>query len=148
VLEAHVIPLKNINKLLDGDLNGKANFQMQAVSVDKLADAAILNGVFSVDKGLISGVDIVETTRLHSRESLPGGRTHFDALSGELSYANGSYHFGSFRISDSVFKAVGTMTVAQEQLSGHVSSDLLMRASSAALQIEGDLDTPSLHVAR
>ena len=147
-LVARAIPLQNISKLLSGDLDGTANFQMQSPGLEKLADAAILNGVFSVRKGVVGGVNIVETTRLRSRENLPGGRTYFDELSGELSYANGSYRFSRFQISDSAFKAVGALTVDRQQLSGHVSVDLLMRASSAALQIEGTTESPSLHVAR
>jgi hypothetical protein len=145
-LVARAIPLQNISKLLSGDLDGTANFQMQSPGLEKLADAAILNGVFSVRKGVVGGVNIVETTRLRSRENLPGGRTYFDALSGELSYANDSYRFNRFQISDSAFKAVGALTVDRQQLSGHVSVDLLMRASSAALQIEGTTESPSLHV--
>lgn len=148
MLVAKAIPLQRINKLLDGDMDATANFQMEAGSFSRLADAAVLHGVFSVKKGLVSGVDIVETTRLRSRESLPGGRTHFDALSGELSYANDNYQFSRIKISDSVLQATGALTVAHQKLSGQMSADLTMRGGSAVLQIEGTTESPSLHVAR
>ncbi len=146
-LVAKVIPLQNINKLLSGDLDGSARFQMQAAKLANLADAALLNGVFSVKKGLINGVDVVETTRLHSRESLPGGRTHFDELSGELSYANESYQFRQLRMSDNVVKAFGSLTVKRQELSGNISADLLMRPGAVALQVGGTTESPSLHTA-
>lgn len=148
MLAAKAIPLQRINKLLDGDMDATANFQMEAGSFSRLADAAVLHGVFNVNKGLVSGVDIVETTRLRSRESLPGGRTHFDALSGELSYANDNYQFSRIKISDSVLQATGALTVAHQKLSGRMSADLTMRGGSAVLQIGGTTESPSLHVAR
>lgn len=146
-LVAKVIPLQNINKLLSGDLDGSARFQMQAANLAKLADAAVLNGVFSVKKGLINGVDIVETTRLRSRESLPGGRTHFDELSGEMSYANGSYQFRQLKMNDNMVKAFGSLTVRRQELSGNISADLTMRPGAVALQVGGTTESPSLHAA-
>ncbi len=148
-LVAKVVPLENINKLLVGDMDGTAHFQAQADRLSALADAAMFNGVFNVKKGVIGGVDIVETTRLRSQESLPGGRTHFDELSGELFYAKDSYRFGKLNISDSVFQVNGAMTVTGQVLSGRVSSNLTMRAgmSPVTLQISGTTESPALHVA-
>ncbi|MCX7192681.1 MAG: hypothetical protein NTY60_03525 [Proteobacteria bacterium] len=147
-LAAKAVPLQNINKLLAGDLNGSARFQTQAGSLSKLADAAILNGAFSVSKGTVNGVDIVETARLRSRESLPGGRTHFDELSSDLSYTNGRYRFSQLRINDHVVKAAGSLTIEQQELSGVISADLAMRAGQIALQVGGTTESPTLHVAR
>jgi hypothetical protein len=149
-LAAKAIPLQNISKLLTGDMDGSAHFQMQAEKLSKLADAAVLTGVFSVKKGVISGFDIIQTTRLHSRESLPGGRTYFDELSGELFYAHDNYRFSQLNISDSAFQAVGALTIVGQALSGHLSADLKLRAGmgSTALQVSGTTESPSLHVAR
>ena len=149
-LVAKAIPLQNVSKLLTGDMDGSAHFQMQAAKLSKLADAAVLTGVFSVKKGVVGGVDIIQTTRLHSRESLPGGRTYFDELSGELLYANDSYRFSPLNIRDSVFQAVGALTIAGQALSGHLSADLKMRAGmgTTALQVSGTTESPTLQVAR
>jgi hypothetical protein len=149
-LVAKAIPLQNVSKLLTGDMDGSAHFQMQAAKLSRLADAAVLTGVFSVRKGVIGGVDIIQTTRLHSRESLPGGRTYFDELSGELLYANDSYRFSQLNIRDSVFQAVGALTIAGQALSGHLSADLKMRAGmgTTALQVSGTTESPILQVAR
>ncbi len=148
-LVAKVVPLGNINKLLTGDMDGTAHFQAQADRLFTLADAAIFNGVFNVKKGIIGGVDIVETTRLRSQENLSGGRTHFDELSGELFYAKDTYRFTKLNIRDSVFQVNGALTVVGQDLSGRVSSSLTMRAgmSPVSLQVSGTTESPSLHVA-
>ena len=148
-LIAKVVPLERINKLLSGDMDGTAHFQAQAESLPALSDAVLFNGVFDVKKGMIGGVDIVESTRLRSQESLPGGRTHFDEMSGELFYAKGSYRFSKINIRDSVFQVNGAITVAGQALSGRVLSNLTMRGgmTPVMLLVSGTTDSPSLRVA-
>lgn len=146
-LVAKAISMQSINTLLAGDLDGTAQFQMQAGSLATLTDTAVLNGAFNVKKGIINGVDIVETARLRSRENLPGGRTHFDDLSGELSYANGRYRFSQIRINDQIVKVAGAFSVDQQALTGSISADLASRGGAVALQIGGTTASPALHVA-
>ena len=148
-LVVKVLPLENINKLLNGDMDGTARFQAQAESLKALPDAAFFNGVFEVKKGMISGVDIVETTRLQSRESLPGGRTHFDEMNGEFVYSKDAYRFAKINIRDSVFQVNGAITVTGQTLSGRVSSNLTMRGgmTPVMLQVSGTTDSPALRMA-
>lgn len=148
VLLAKVIPLQNISKLLVGDMDGSARFQMQAENLSELTDASLLNGVFTVSKGAISGMDMVETTRLRSRESLPGGRTHFDELSGELAYAGGIYQFRKLKMNDSVVNASGSLTVARQQLAGNISANLAIRGGAVSLRVGGTTQSPSLQAVR
>lgn len=149
-LVAKTITMQNVNKLIAGDMDGSAHFQMQAASLAKLTDAAVMDGSFVIKKGIINGMDIVETARLRSRENLPGGRTHFDELNGELSYANNAYHFRQMKMSAGVLNATGTLDVAKQQLSGKVSADLSMRTAMGivALQVGGNTDSPTLRVGR
>ena len=149
-LTAKTITLQNMSKALSGDMDGMARFQMQSASLDRLTETATLEGDFAVKKGVIIGVDIVETARLRSKESLPGGRTHFDKLSGDLYYANGDYHFRQIKMSTGVLNATGTLDIARQQMSGRVVADLTMRAGmgSVALQVGGTTDNPSLRAAR
>lgn len=150
VLTAKAIALQNMSKALNGDMNGTARFQMESASLDKLAEAATLEGAFTVKKGVINGIDVVETARLRSRESLPGGRTHFDELSGDLSYAKGDYHFRQLKMSAGVLNATGTLDIAKQQMSGRIIADLTMRAAmgSVALQVGGTTNSPSLQAVR
>ena len=149
-LTAKTITLQNMSKALSGDMDGTARFQMQSASLSRLTEAATLEGAFKIKKGIINGVDIVETARLRSRESLPGGRTHFDELSGDLYYANGDYHFRQVKMSAGVLNATGTLDIAKQQMSGRVIADLTLRAGmgSVALQVGGTTDNPSLRAVR
>ncbi|MDX8379195.1 MAG: hypothetical protein R8K48_04000 [Gallionella sp.] len=146
VLKVKVIPLKKINKLLVGNMDGTAHFKMQSDSLRKLTDTARLKGNFFVKKGMINGVDIIESTRLRSRARLPGGRTYFDEMSGELSYANDRYHIQQLKISDSVLSAEGELTVVDKKLSGLISARLVMRSGSTSLKMGGSTESPSIRV--
>lgn len=144
-LVAKVIPAQNISPLMSGDLDGTAHFQMHAFKLSELADSAVLDGLFTVSKGLITGMDIVETVRLRSPQSIPGGRTHFDEMAGELNYANGIYRFSRVSLKDSVMKAGGALTVTGQKLAGSLSADLAMRSSgTVALSLGGTTDAPTL----
>lgn len=145
-LEAKDITLQNMSKALNGDMDGTARFRMQAASLPKLVETSTMDGAFVIKKGIISGMDIVETARLRSRENLPGGRTHFDGLSGNLSVADGVYAFRQLKMNAGVLTATGTLDIAKQQLSGRILADLSMRAGmgSVALQIGGATNSPTL----
>ncbi len=149
-LTAKLITLQNLSKALSGDMDGTARFKMQSASLDKLTETATLEGAFSIKKGVLNSVDIVETARLRSAESLAGGRTHFDELSGDLFYANGDYHFRQVKMSTGVLNATATLDIARQQVSGRVVADLTMRAGMGpiALQVGGTTDNPSLRAVR
>jgi len=149
-LTAKAITLQNMSKALSGDMDGTARFQMQSASLPKLTETATLEGAFAIKKGIINGIDVVETARLRSTENLPGGRTHFNELNGDLYYANGDYHFRQVKMSTGVLNATATLDIAKQQLSGRVIADLTMRAGmgSVALQVGGTTDNPSLRAAR
>ncbi|HYR05377.1 MAG TPA: AsmA-like C-terminal region-containing protein, partial [Gallionella sp.] len=149
-LTAKTVTLQNMSKALGGDMDGTARFQMQSASLSKLTDAATLDGTFAIKKGVINGVDVVETARLRSKENMPGGRTHFDELRGDLSYANGDYHFRQVKLSTGVLNATGALDISKKQISGRIVADLTMRAGmgQVALQVGGTTDNPSLQTVR
>jgi hypothetical protein len=133
---------------LSGDLDGSARFRMRADSLAQLPDSAIVEGTFVVGKGVVNGFDIVEAVRLRSRESRPGGRTHFEELSGELNYENGDYRFRRLRMKAGVLSASGSLDVVKQNLSGQVAAELSMRsgAGSAALQVGGTTAVPTIRL--
>ena len=98
VLTAKTINMQNLSKLLDGNVDGSAHFKMTSQDLGGLTDSVSLEGSFTSNDGMISGMDIVETARMRSRENLPGGRTHFDGLAGVISYADDVYHFKQVKI--------------------------------------------------
>ncbi|MDD5300216.1 MAG: AsmA-like C-terminal region-containing protein [Gallionella sp.] len=149
-LVAKTIATQNMSRALSGDMEGKARFQMQSASLSRLTEAATLDGNFIVKKGVINGFDIVETARQRSRENLPGGRTHFDELSGDLSFANDVYNFRQLKMNAGVLNATGTLEINRQQLSGRVAADLAKFAGMGvvALQVNGTTDNPVLRAAR
>ena len=132
---------------IEGELNGDSSFQMNGATLPQLANAPHLDGTFTVKKGLISKMDMVETAA--NRQGMAGGRTHFDALSGTLLTENNSQHFRQLKISSGAMSASGSVDVSPRgQLSGLLSVDLKMRAGSVPLAFSGTLAAPILRPAR
>jgi len=149
-LNAKSVALTNLNRLLEGDMDGEGRYKFQADSLIKLADSVSLDGTFVVKKGLFNGVDIVETARLHSKEHLPGGRTHFDKMESNLLYSGNAYHFKSIKLGNSVMNVTGNVDVAKQQLSGRLSARLSITEGmgSVDLQLGGATDNPTLRALR
>lgn len=149
-LNAKSVTLANISKLLEGDMDGVASVKMQAATLAKLAESSSLDGSFVVKKGVINGVDLVETARLRSKENLPGGRTHFDQMDSALNYNNGAYHFKAMKITNSVMNSSGYADIVKQQLSGKLSTRLSITEGmgSVDLQVGGMTDNPSLRATR
>src|SRR5450759_3373607 len=148
-LSAKKITMQQLNHLLEGNLEGSARFKMTSMDLAGLTDSVVLDGSFTTNGGMISGMDIVETARMRSKENLPGGRTHFDGLSGLISYANNAYHFKQVKVAAGMLNATATFDVAKQQLSGKMSVRLSMHDGAAPvdLQMGGVIDSPTLRYA-
>lgn len=151
-MNAKMITMQQLNHLLEGKLEGSARFKMTSLDFGGLDDSVVLDGSFISNGGTISGMDIVETARTRSKENLPGGRTHYDGLTGIVSYANGVYHFKQTKITASALTSTATFDVdtIKRQLSGKMNVNLLLQdtASSVDLQIGGVADSPTLRYAQ
>jgi hypothetical protein len=145
-LVAKAISMQNMFKVLSGDMDGTARFQMQADSMAKLADVAKLDGSFVIKNGVINGIDIAETARLHRKENMPGGRTHFDELSGDLSYDKGAYAFRNLKLVAGVLAAKGTLDYSGKQVAGSIAAelDLHQGIGPVPLVLGGTHENPTL----
>ena len=145
---AKTISMQQLSKLLEGNVEGSARFKMTSLDLGGLPDSVTLDGTFNSKDGMIGGMEIVETARTRSRENLPGGRTHYDELSGVVSYANGVYHFKQTKISASALTATAAFDVdaAKQQLSGKMNVNLSLHEATAPvdLQMGGAFDSPTL----
>lgn len=148
-LSAKAITMQKLNKLLDGNVEGSARFKMTSLDLAGLIDSVVLDGSFMANDGMISGMDIVETARMRSKVNLPGGRTHFDGLSGVISYANNAYHFKQVKVAAGMLNATATFDVNKQQLSGKMNVSLSMHEGTAPvdLQMGGATDSPTLRYA-
>ena len=131
---------------MTGELDGNASFTLRAAQLPLLAKAPQLDGRFSVKKGFINSVDMVETARVSNRQgSASAGRTHFDELSGILVMDGNSLQLHQIKISAGVMSAHGFVDVVSgKQLSGRLDVDLKMRAEmgSMPLTLSGTLTEP------
>ena len=149
-MTAKSVDMVNLSKLLEGDMDGVARFKMQADTLAKLPDTAVMEGSIVAKKGVISGVDIVETARLRSKDNLPGGRTHFDEINSIFSYGSNAYHFKSMKIVNSVLNSTANIDIVKQQLSGRVSAHLSIQEGMGTvdLQVGGATSNPSLRAVR
>jgi len=145
-LVAKTITIQNMLKAMSGEMEGTARFQMRAESFAGLADGAKLDGSFVIKDGMINGLDIAETARLHSKENLPGGRTHFNELSGDLSYDNGIYAYRNLNLAAGVLEAKGNLDYSAQQVTGSMSAvlDFHDGIGPASLELGGTRDNPTL----
>ncbi len=148
-LNAKRIDMQKLSKLLDGNADGAVRFRMAAPDLGKLNDSAAVDGSFNSSDGTISGLEIADTARKLSRENLPGGRTHYDTLSGNFSFDDGVYHFKQIKIAGNALSATAAFDAdtAKQQLSGKIAVSLSLPGRTAApveLKLGGAIDSPTL----
>jgi hypothetical protein len=148
-MTAKSITLQRLNRLLDGNIEGSARFKMSSINLAGLPDSAVLDGSFMAKNGVIGGMDIVATARTRSREHLPGGRTQFDELSGNIAYADNVLHFRQAKITTDTLNADATLDIDKQQMSGRIVTRLKHEegAKPVELQIGGVTDSPTLRFA-
>ena len=130
---------------LAGEVFADGTFSAQSAKLAQLGDLPRLDGSFEAKKGVINGIDMVETARLSSHEHLAGGRTHFDELTGAIQLENHNRHFRQIKITSGMLSASGSFDVtANNQLSGSFNSEIKMRGGNNPLVLSGTLTEPKL----
>lgn len=130
---------------LAGEVFAEGSFAMQAAKLPQLGDAPRLDSSFSANKGVINGIDMVETARLSSREHLPGGRTHFDVLTGAVQLENHIKRFRQVKITSGMLSATGSFDISEANLlSGNFGAEIKMRAGNNSLGLSGTVAEPKL----
>jgi hypothetical protein len=144
------LTLANMNAVLSGDADAVLHVTSQADKLVGLIDKSRVDGTFEIKSGVITGADMVETARLRSREPQPGGRTHFDMVTGQISYADNQYRLRQLRLSAGVLKATGEVEIAKPQVTGRISAYLsaLAGLGSVPLILGGTTQSLTLRAAR
>lgn len=134
---------------VEGELFCDGSFTLAGSKLSQLGDAPRLDASFSVKKGVINGIDMVETARLGSRENLVGGRTHFDDMIGLVQLENHAVHFRQVKIISGMLSANGSFDVSPgKQLSGDFNAEIKMRAGNNQLTLFGSLGETKLRAGR
>jgi hypothetical protein len=134
---------------IEGELFGEGTFTLTGAKLSQLGDAPRLEASFSVKKGVVNGIDMVETARLGSRENLVGGRTHFDDMIGLAQLENHAIHFRQLKVVSGMLSANGSFNVSPDkQLSGDFNAEIKMRAGINQLTLFGSLGEKKLRAGR
>lgn len=130
---------------VEGELFGEGTFSFSGAKISLLDETPHLDGSFSVKNGTINGFDMVETTRLQSREHMVGGRTHFDDMIGLVQYDNHVTRFRQMKIVSNALSASGLFDIsATNQLGGNFSAEIKMRPGNSVLTLFGTITEPKL----
>jgi hypothetical protein len=130
---------------LSGELFADGELSAYGASLARLPETLRLDASFQAKRGVINGIDMVETARLVSREHLAGGRTHYDEMAGSFQYENRHLRFRQIRIASGMLNASGTFEVrADGQMTGTFNSEIKMRAGNNPLALSGVLGEPKL----
>ena len=114
---------------------------------DKFMAALHLKMPFSIQNGVLKGVDIEQAATRLSKKGTTGGETRFETLSGHLNLANRNYHFTQLKIASGALAVDGNVDISPEQkLTGRIDAQVsLMGAGvSVPLNVTGTVDSPSL----
>ncbi len=131
-----------------GKLSAKPVFSAAAVSADQLMHALRLETLFSVNDGMLHGVDIQRAATHLIKQGTSGGETRFEQLSGHLVMERGSYRFTQLKIASGALAADGNVSVSpKKELSGRINAQVKAVGTSAnvPLNVGGTVDTPLLY---
>lgn len=143
---AEMVTAQDLNRVLTGNVDGKAQFKMFASDLKSLAKDAEMSGSFIVRKGALLGVDVADTIRERRKMSLPGGRTYFDSLSGSFSAREDAYSFSGIKMDADLLTATGSVNVVGQQIRGRLAANLRVprTGANATLVASGLLNQPVL----
>ena len=143
-----LVPLVSPGTKMSGRLNAKPVFSAAAADPAQLKNALHLETPFSVQNGILYGVDIQKAaTSLLSKEPT-GGETHFDQLSGHLVRDRAAHKFTDLKISSGALAADGNVNIsAKQDLSGRVNAQVKAVGTSAniPLNVAGTVHSPLLY---
>lgn len=130
---------------LSGDLSGNATFSGTAKDAGALADSLRADFKFSVNNGVLHGVDLVKVASLLVKQSDKGGETKFDEFSALLNVTGKQYHLRDIKISSGLLAASGQVKIkSNKELDGAVEVELKRSVSLVAipLDVSGTVSDP------
>lgn len=133
---------------VSGELAGNANFSTASAKLARLAEAQQMDGSFVLKKGIVNGIDMIETAR-GGRQNASGSRTHLDELSGNFQANSRTQRFQQLKLASGILNGSGSFDVASGgQLAGRFSVEMKARAGTSSLLLSGNLTAPLLRAGR
>ena len=123
---------------LSGALNSQGNFSATAKAPSALTDNLRADFKFSVNNGVLRGLDLVKVASLMTKQST-GGQTQFDEFSGLLHVAGRQYHLRDLKISSGLLAASGQVKIMpNKELDGTAVVELKNSASLVGIPLDVD----------
>ncbi len=130
---------------LSGRLFSHGNFSSSAKDAAALADNIHADFKFSVNKGVLHGLDLVKVASLLIKQGHTGGETEFDEFSGLLNMAGKQYNLRELKISSGLLAGTGQVKIkANKELDGVAEVKLKHSVSLVAipLVVSGTVSNP------
>lgn len=122
-----------------------------AAAAAQLAGALRLAAPFTVESGVLQGVDLQKAALSLVGQKSGGGETRFDQLSGHLAIERGAYHLTKLDAVSGVLAAQGSVDIsAAKSLKGQLDVRLQTAVGSAnvPLNVAGTTSAPLLYPTR
>jgi hypothetical protein len=136
-LEVRGLEAKRLTPIMTGTVHGPMAIAAQGETLEKLADGARLDWSFSVQNGLINGIDLPRT--LQSGKSV-GGTTKIDEMTGQAMIGDGKAALRNVRIVGGPMQANGALNIeGGKTLAGRFNADMKTPGASlrATLVVSG-----------
>lgn len=136
-----------LGQQLEGEASGGVEFSALAEAWGGIWPAMLANGDFSVRRGSVNGLDLMEAVRRASGSPVRGGITRFEQLNGVFRLAPDSIRLSNLALTSGLLHSSGAVAIGKNlQLNGTMS--VLMRGSANQIympvSIGGTLKTPEV----
>ncbi len=132
---------------LKGPITSTAIFTLEANELPALFNTPEINADFSVDEGVVNGIDLVRALRVNNKSNAINGSTRFNKLSGKLLLKDGRYQYKQLLLKAGKLTASGEADIqANQNISGVIDVSLAMqsRQLQSHLNLSGKLGSPTL----
>jgi uncharacterized protein involved in outer membrane biogenesis len=133
---------------VSGKLSARPVFSTSAPTADQLMNALRLETPFTVQNGVLYGIDIQTAATNLIKQGTAGGETRFEQLSGHVVLERGSYRITQFKIASGALAAAGDVNIAPtKELSGRINAQVkaLGMSTGVPLNVAGTVDAPLLY---
>jgi uncharacterized protein involved in outer membrane biogenesis len=141
-------PLLSLGTHISGRLSGRPVFSASAPSADQLMNALRLETPFTVQSGVLHGVDLQKAATNLVKQGAAGGDTRFEQLSGHVVLERGEYRITQLKIVSGALAADGGMNISPtKELSGRIHAQVkaLGASTRVPLNVAGTVDAPLLY---
>lgn len=138
----------NPNTYMDGRLVGNGRFAANAKNAGQLLNQLRAEFTFTINNGVLYGLDLVKLASLLVRQTPKGGQTQFDTFTGQLAISGKRYQLKRLHVSSGLITAKGDVKInEQEKLDGKGDVEIKQSVGlvSVPMVVSGTLDNPLVY---